>query len=750
MAPDEIFSRNGTCGQRRPSSRPRTAPNPDGRRRDIIDDGRSRWIAVPSVPPRRRLLPRVPERERRCSVGQGRGSAGRRGQPFLRPPPLARPVEAGSRSPRSGNGLHGAPAMVTAGLRPCLRVGLLLVLGCAHIAAAAAEEHEADALVRESRAASHFKGLYDFLQQRDATVFCKYLRRAEVEDVLVSLQAFTIFAPNDMAFAALPASLLKKIESDKRFLRTFVLHHIAGDAVSSRSLKGELEITTLSGDNLLVKVYDNGRTISIAGGNILQGDTNFENVVLHIVDRVLYPFAESVLPQTIQSKYGYFYKLLQSAGLVQVLNSDLYTVFIPTQDAINSLPADTSKAILSDSTLLKRVLSHHIVPGLQFSGVFKDGATLTPLDGEVMRVTTQAGQIFIDGVPFVNYDEGATNGVIHLVNRVLMPKSVIEDCGCFASKDDVSLIGQKLTIQGPTLVGQQLPGITQQHVLLPGTVSTVSGLTTRVISPGGVVSLQQPFGIFSTGKVPLPGAPGFLGATPLVSGKPGLPAFGGRKPSPPTAPQASWFPDELEVLHPFRRRLKDSRLGCENQLINHQALAMLHTFPVKTSLDQEGNLVGQEVLVVHGDQADHSDQAAQVDLGDQVLQELPEPHVFQSAQGDQVLWACHVSLGVLALQEDQPLLDSHDSLVDQGDLLDQVVLADQEDQVDPAAPVVHVDQVGQVPQGQVDREDQVDQGDLALQADLSDLVDRADLEDQVDQVDQARLAPRVLHSAESL
>ncbi|KAH7937049.1 hypothetical protein HPB49_007566 [Dermacentor silvarum] len=361
------------------------------------------------------------------------------------------------------------------------------------IAARETGEQASDALVRETRAAGPFRGLYEFLQQRDSTVFCKYLRRAQVEDVLASLPSLTIIAPNDLAFAALPPSVIKMLETDSRFLRKFVLHHIVGDSVPSRSLRGDLEITTAGGDNILVKVYDNGRTISIGGANILVGDASYENVIVHIVDRVLYPIAESMLAQTIQAKFGYFYRLLQNSGLTSVLNSDLYTVFIPTQDAINNLPAETSQKILSNNELLKRVVSHHIVPGLQFSAVLKTGATLTPLDGEVLRVTTQAGQLFIDGVPFVSKDDGATNGVIHIVNRLLVPQSVIEDCGCIASHGggDAFLTGGKIGFQGPTIVGQQLPGLVQ-HVVVPGTVTQ----TTHIVSPPKTVVLgQQKLGV---------------------------------------------------------------------------------------------------------------------------------------------------------------------------------------------------------------------------------------------------------------
>uniref|UniRef100_A0A023G0K4 Putative transforming growth factor-beta-induced protein ig-h3 n=1 Tax=Amblyomma parvum TaxID=251391 RepID=A0A023G0K4_AMBPA len=369
-----------------------------------------------------------------------------------------------------------------AGLRPALRLGLLLLLTCC----AYAEEQSSDVLVREARAVGQFRGLYEFLQQRDSTVFCKYLRRAQVEDVLASLPSLTIIAPNDLAFAALPPSVIKMLETDSRFLRKFVLHHIVGDSVNSRSLRGDLEITTAGGDNILVKVYDNGRTVSLGGANILLGDASYENVIIHIVDRVLYPIADSLLSQTIQAKFGYFYRLLQSSGFASVLNSDLYTVFIPTQDAINNLPTETSQKILSDSELLKRVISHHIVPGLQFSAALKDGATLTPLDGEVLRITTQAGQLFIDGVPFVSRDDGATNGVIHIVNRLLVPQSVIEDCGCVPSHGggDSLLTGGKITFPGTTIVGQQLPGVVQ-HVVVPGRVTQ----TTHIVSPPKTIVL---------------------------------------------------------------------------------------------------------------------------------------------------------------------------------------------------------------------------------------------------------------------
>lgn len=137
-----------------------------------------------------------------------------------------------------------------------------------------------------------------------------------------------------------------------------------------------------------------------------------------------------------------------------------------------------------------------------------------------------------------------------------MPKSVIEDCGCVASKDDATLTGQQLGIQIPGLIGQHLPGVLHQ-VVIPGTVTGLHP-PTQIISPPQTVFLgQQPLGVvttgtFATGYVPQPGVPAlpvttaFTGVT--IPGKPGQLTAGPKLPGPPTAPQGSAL---LPILPPL-------------------------------------------------------------------------------------------------------------------------------------------------------------------------------------------------------
>jgi len=115
---------------------------------------------------------------------------------------------------------------------------------------------------------------------------------------------------------------------------------------------------------------------------------------------------------------------LTAAGLVDTLKgTGPFTVFAPTDEAFAKLPAGTVDALLKDVPKLKGILTYHVVSGtVMAADVMKmDGKTAKTVNGADLKISTQDGVKLNGNVHFSKTDIDCTNGVIHVVDAVLMP-----------------------------------------------------------------------------------------------------------------------------------------------------------------------------------------------------------------------------------------------------------------------------------------------------------------------------------------
>ena len=118
--------------------------------------------------------------------------------------------------------------------------------------------------------------------------------------------------------------------------------------------------------------------------------------------------------------------LLKKAGLVGALKQGTYTVFAPTNAAFAKLPKATLQAVSTDRALLKKVLTYHVVKGKAPAAkvVTLGGKSVTTLEGQGVKVSIRGGKVYLNGSSLVTKtDILASNGIIHVINRVLIPKS---------------------------------------------------------------------------------------------------------------------------------------------------------------------------------------------------------------------------------------------------------------------------------------------------------------------------------------
>jgi uncharacterized surface protein with fasciclin (FAS1) repeats len=113
---------------------------------------------------------------------------------------------------------------------------------------------------------------------------------------------------------------------------------------------------------------------------------------------------------------------LQAAGLVETLKGPgPFTVFAPTDEAFAKLPAGTVEALLKDKQRLAAVLTYHVVPGRVMAASVVTRTSAKTVQGGSLAIRADDG-VTVDGANVVKTDIQASNGVIHVIDTVLMPR----------------------------------------------------------------------------------------------------------------------------------------------------------------------------------------------------------------------------------------------------------------------------------------------------------------------------------------
>ena len=212
-------------------------------------------------------------------------------------------------------------------------------------------------------------------------------------------------------------------------LTSILTHHVAGGSVYSTDLSDGMMVTTLNGTELMVTIDDNG--VMIDNAMVTVADIAADNGVVHVIDAVLIPENEpyTVVDIIVDSEnHTTLETAVVAAGLVETLSGEgPFTVFAPTDDAFNALPEGTLDAVLADMDLLTSILTHHVAGGSVYSTDLSDGMMVTTLNGTELMVTIDDNGVMIDNAMVTVADIAADNGVVHVIDAVLIPEDGCED-----------------------------------------------------------------------------------------------------------------------------------------------------------------------------------------------------------------------------------------------------------------------------------------------------------------------------------
>ncbi len=268
----------------------------------------------------------------------------------------------------------------------------------------------------------------DFLKKGKMIPTFKTLVAALVHEKLVSTVAkeeLTIFAPTDEAFAAL--GLNEKNIGTVPNLKEILLYHAVAGKVYSTMLSNKY-VPTVNGAALKIDVSSGGVMINEAA--VVKADIKAMNGVIHIIDRVLLPPSKNLVELALASapEFSMLVAAVQKAQLVETLSTGgPFTVFAPTNAAFAALLSELNVSSLDAIPVetLKNVLLYHVLNGRVFSTDLQSGP-VTTLNG-VFNVNlsnlkiTDANMREAGLVPSL-LNIQANNGVIHVIDRVILPK----------------------------------------------------------------------------------------------------------------------------------------------------------------------------------------------------------------------------------------------------------------------------------------------------------------------------------------
>lgn len=329
------------------------------------------------------------------------------------------------------------------------------------------------------------------------------LQAAGLVDTLKGDGPFTVFAPTDEAFAKFTAGTVEALLADIPALTDILLYHVANGKALAADVVGLSTVDTLNGIPVKVTVTDG--KVFLNESQVVITDIAEDNGVIHVIDSVLLPPKDIVDIAVEDGRFTTLAAALQAAGLVETLKGEgPFTVFAPTDEAFAKLPEGTVEALLADIPALTDILLYHVAEGRQFTADVVKLDKIATAQGKSATISLMDGAAKIDGAQIVLTDILAANGVIHVIDSVILPpKDIVETAvadGRFttlvAAVQAAGLV-DTLKSEGPFTVFAptddafaKLPEGTVAELLKPENLESLQNILLYHVVPGSVKAEQ--------------------------------------------------------------------------------------------------------------------------------------------------------------------------------------------------------------------------------------------------------------------
>ena len=251
------------------------------------------------------------------------------------------------------------------------------------------------------------------------------VKAAGLVDALKGDGPFTVFAPTDDAFAALPEGTVENLlkPDNKEQLVAILTYHVVSGKFDSAAVSHSDGAESLNGQRIPFTTNDG---VMVGNATVVKADIGTSNGIIHVIDKVILPSNQNIVETA--SSTGSFATLLtaaKAAGLAEALTGEgPFTVFAPTDDAFAKLPEGMVESLLKPESKekLAAILKYHVIPGRVYSGAAVDAGKAETLQGDNVHISVEGSSVKVNDAQVVKADIDTTNGVIHVIDTVIIPQ----------------------------------------------------------------------------------------------------------------------------------------------------------------------------------------------------------------------------------------------------------------------------------------------------------------------------------------
>ena len=283
----------------------------------------------------------------------------------------------------------------------------------------------------------------------DFTTLVAAVKKAGLVETLKGDGPFTVLAPSDEAFGKIPASSIDELmmpENKEKLTAILTNHVIKGEAMAA-DVQGMKSVKTIGGSELPVVVKDGA--VMIGDAKVVKADIGCSNGVIHVIDTVLMPGEKAagsdkkaagsdkkmsdkkmsdkkdIVDTAVGAEdFSTLVAAVKAADLVETLKGEgPFTVFAPNDAAFEKVEEATLTELLKpeNKETLQGILTYHVVPGKVMAADVVELESAETASGKKLKIMAKDGKVMINGAKVIATDIECENGVIHVIDTVLMP-----------------------------------------------------------------------------------------------------------------------------------------------------------------------------------------------------------------------------------------------------------------------------------------------------------------------------------------
>ncbi|XP_017346349.1 periostin, osteoblast specific factor b isoform X1 [Ictalurus punctatus] len=285
--------------------------------------------------------------------------------------------------------------------------------------------------------------VYGTLDLVNAITTQQYSALSKLREEIEGPGSYTFFAPSNEAWDLLDTEVRGALVSNVNIELYNALHyHMANKRLLTKDLKNGLTVKSMYNDlTLFINHYPNG-VVTVNCARIIHGNQVATNGVVHVIDRVITAVSNTIQDVLeVEDDLSSLNTVASNAGLLEKLGKPgHFTLFAPTNDAFSKLDNEVMDRLMGNKGALQALFNYHLLDSVQCSEAIMSGTAYETVEGSNIEIGCDGDSLTVNGVQMVlKKDIVTSNGVIHLIDQVLMPDS---------AKQVLELVGQSQSTFG--------------------------------------------------------------------------------------------------------------------------------------------------------------------------------------------------------------------------------------------------------------------------------------------------------------